>query len=283
MYFNESLLEESFKTLFENEGYICNLGEEIESRNIKEVIIKEDLIRFIKSKYTELSDEEINLIVNTIENISDDTLYDVNKKFNKYITEGMLFKRMNTDDKDLMIDLVDINDINSNIFRFVNQVEIKGYEFRIPDGIIFVNGLPLVVLEFKSAIREESTIYNAYKQITIRYMRDIPDLFKYNSFVVISDGVNNKYGSLFADYDYYYSWRRQEEDFEEVDGIDSAFSMVMGLFKKERFIDIVKNFVYFPDKANVETKMVSRYSQYFAATKLHDNIKRNMKPWGNGK
>ena len=172
MYFNESLLEESFKTLFENEGYICNLGEEIESRSIKEVIIKEDLIKFIKSKYTELSDEEINLIANTIENISDDTLYDLNKKFNKYLTEGMLFKRMNADDKDLMIDLVDINDINSNIFRFVNQVEIKGYEFRIPDGIIFVNGLPLVVLEFKSAIREEATIYNAYEQITIRYMRN---------------------------------------------------------------------------------------------------------------
>ena len=221
MYFNESLLEESFKTLFENEGYICNLGEEIESRSIKEVIIKEDLIKFIKSKYTELSDEEINLIANTIENISDDTLYDLNKKFNKYLTEGMLFKRMNADDKDLMIDLVDINDINSNIFRFVNQVEIKGYEFRIPDGIIFVNGLPLVVLEFKSAIREEATIYNAYEQITIRYMRDIPDLFKYNSFVVISDGVNNKYGSVFADYDYYYSWRRQDDNFEEVDGIDS--------------------------------------------------------------
>lgn len=283
MYFNESLLEESFKTLFENEGYICNLGEEIESRSIKEVIIKEDLIKFIKSKYTELSDEEINLIANTIENISDDTLYDLNKKFNKYLTEGMLFKRMNADDKDLMIDLVDINDINSNIFRFVNQVEIKGYEFRIPDGIIFVNGLPLVVLEFKSAIREEATIYNAYEQITIRYMRDIPDLFKYNSFVVISDGVNNKYGSVFADYDYYYSWRRQDDNFEEVDGIDSAFSMVMGLFKKERFIDIVKNFVYFPDKANIETKMISRYSQYFAATKLHDSIKRNMKPHGNGK
>ena len=65
MYFNESLLEESFKTLFENEGYICNLGEEIESRNIKEVIIKKDLIKFIKSKYAELSDEEIDLIVNT--------------------------------------------------------------------------------------------------------------------------------------------------------------------------------------------------------------------------
>ena len=206
MYFNESLLEESFKTLFENEGYFCNLGEEIESRSKKEVLIKEDLIKFIKSNYAELTDNEVNLIVNYIENISDDTLYDVNKKFNKYLTEGMLFKRLNTEDKDLMINLIDVNNINSNIFRFVNQVEIQGYEFRIPDGIIYVNGLPLVVLEFKSAIREEATIYNAYEQITVRYMRDIPDLFKYNSFVVISDGVNNKYGSVFADYDYYYSY-----------------------------------------------------------------------------
>lgn len=283
MYFNEFLLEESFKTLFQNEGYICNLGEEIKSRTIKEVIIKDDLVSYLKSKYPVLNDDEINLIVNNIENISDDTLYDVNKKFNGYLTEGMLFKRINHDDKDLMIDLIDFNDLNSNIFRFVNQVEIKGYEFRIPDGVIFVNGLPLVVLEFKSAIREEATIYDAYEQLTIRYARDIPDLFKYNSFVVISDGVNNKYGSLFADYDYYYSWRRQDDDFEEVDGIDSAFSMVMGLFKKERFINIVKNFIYFPDKANTETKMVSRYSQYFAATKLHDSIKKNMKPRGNGK
>ena len=283
MYFNESLLEESFKTLFENEGYFCNLGEEIESRSKKEVLIKEDLIKFIKSNYAELTDNEVNLIVNYIENISDDTLYDVNKKFNKYLTEGMLFKRLNTEDKDLMINLIDVNNINSNIFRFVNQVEIQGYEFRIPDGIIYVNGLPLVVLEFKSAIREEATIYNAYEQITVRYMRDIPDLFKYNSFVVISDGVNNKYGSVFADYDYYYSWRRQEDNFEEVDGIDSAFSMVMGLFKKERFMNILKNFIYFPDKANTEIKMVSRYSQYFAATKLHNNIKNNMKPLGNGK
>lgn len=257
MYFNESLLEESFKTLFENEGYICNLGEEIESRTVNDVIIKEDLINFLKSKYPELNDDEINLIVKNIDNISDDTLYDVNKKFNKYLTEGMLFKRINADDKDLMIDFVDSNNVNSNTFRFVNQVEIKGYEFRIPDGIIFVNGLPLVVLEFKSAIREEATIYNAYEQITKRYVRDIPDLFKYNSFVVISDGVNNKYGSVFADYDYYYGWRRRDENFEEVDGIDSAFSMVMGLFKKDRFIDIIKNFVYFPDKANVEIKMVS--------------------------
>jgi type I restriction enzyme R subunit len=81
---------------------------------------------------------------------------------------------------------------DNNIYKFVNQLEIFGTEKRIPDGIVYINGLPLVVFEFKSAIREEATIYDAFKQLTVRYRRDIPELFKYNAFCVISDGVNNK-------------------------------------------------------------------------------------------
>ena len=76
---------------------------------------------------------------------------------------------------------------------------------RISDGIVYVNGLPVVVLEFKSAVKEDTTIMDAYKQFTVRYRRDIPDLFKYNAFVVISDGVNSKYGSLFSPYDFFYA------------------------------------------------------------------------------
>jgi type I restriction enzyme R subunit len=77
-------------------------------------------------------------------------------------------------------------------------LEIEGCEKRIPDGILYINGIPVVVFEFKSAIREEATIYNAYEQLTVRYQCDIPELFKYNAFCVISDGVNNKVGSFFA-------------------------------------------------------------------------------------
>ena len=86
----------------------------------------------------------------------------------------------------------------NNLFKIVNQLEITGSEKRIPDGILYINGLPLVVFEFKSAIREEATVWHAYDQITNRYQRDIPELFKYNAFCVISDGVNNKAGSFFA-------------------------------------------------------------------------------------
>ena len=78
----------------------------------------------------------------------------------------------------------------------VNQLEIVGRERRIPDGILYINGLPVVVFEFKSSTREEATIHDAYIQLTTRYRRDIPELFKYNAFCVISDGVNSKVGSL---------------------------------------------------------------------------------------
>ena len=108
---------------------------------------------------------------------------------------------------------------DTNIYKFVNQLEIFGSEKRIPDGIIYINGLPLVVFEFKSAIREEATIYDAFKQLTVRYRRDIPELFKYNAFCVISDGVNNKSGSFFAPYEFFYGWRRVEGLAKDVDGI----------------------------------------------------------------
>jgi type I restriction enzyme R subunit len=97
-----------------------------------------------------------------------------------------------------------------NIFKIVTQLMIVGSEKRIPDGILYINGLPLVVFEFKSAIREEATIHDAYTQLTVRYQRDIPELFKYNAFCVISDGVNSKCGSFFASYEFYYAWRKAE-------------------------------------------------------------------------
>ena len=184
----------------------------------------------------------------------------------------------------MFIRLIDFENIQSNIFKVVNQFEVQGVEcLRIPDTVVFINGLPLVVIEFKSATRENATIFNAYEQLTVRYMRDIPDLFKYNAFVVISDGVNNKYGSLFADYDYFYAWRKIEDEEREVDGINSLYSMVKGLFRKDRLLSVIKDFIFFPDQSQNELKVVCRYPQYFAATKLLENIKLHIKPEGDGK
>ena len=166
----------------------------------------------------------------------------------------------------------------------VNQLQIQGSEKRIPDGILYINGLPLVVFEFKSAIREEATIHDAYVQLTTRYRRDIPELLKYNALCVISDGVNNKMGSLFAAYEFFYAWRKVTGDEKiEKDGIDSLFTMINGLFDKARLRDVIHNFIFFPDSSKKEEKIVCRYPQYYAARKLFANIQEHRRPDGDGK
>lgn len=100
---------------------------------------------------------------------------------------------------------------------------------------------------------------------------------------MISDGVNNKVGSLFSKYDYFYSWRKINPEDEAVDGINSLYSMISGLFNKHRLLDVIRNFIYFPDTAKDDVKILCRYPQYYAAKKLYDNILMSLKPHGNGK
>ncbi|MDA3971262.1 MAG: HsdR family type I site-specific deoxyribonuclease, partial [Desulfobulbaceae bacterium] len=171
-----------------------------------------------------------------------------------------------------------------NIYKMVNQLEITGYEKRIPDGILYINGLPLVVFEVKSANREEATLHDAYVQLTVRYKRDIPELFKYNGFCVISDGVNNRAGSFFAPYEFFYGWRKTDgSDLIEKDGIDSLYSMIRGMFDQYRLRNILRNFIYLPDVSRKEEKILCRYPQYYAAIKLYANIKGHRRPEGDGK
>ena len=213
------------------------------------------------------------------------TLYEANKTIMSMIIDGFVFNREDRDKKDIFIELLNFEEPKQNIFKIVSQLEIEGYNYqiRIPDGIIYVNGLPLVVLEFKTAIQENTTIMDAYIQLTVRYQRDILEIFKYNAFVVISDGANSKYGSLFTPYEFFYAWRKVYDDDREVDGINSLFTMIDGLLAQERLLAVIKNFIYFPDSTDKNTKIICRYPQFFAANNLYENVKMHMKPNGNGK
>lgn len=282
---NEAQLELSVMELFQQEGYEYLSGDSI-LRETTDVLLKDDLRMYLMMKYAAdgITSNEIETIIFGLVRASHEPLYDANKEMLNKIIEGFVLRREDKTKKDLFIRLIDFDNVHNNIFKVVNQVEIQGkHELRIPDAIVYVNGLPLVVIEFKSATRENATIHNAYEQLTVRYTRDIPDLFKYNAFVVISDGANNKYGSIFAGYDYFYAWRKIDDGVEEVDGINSLYSMVKGLFRKDRLIAVIKDFIFFPDQSNKELKLVCRYPQYFAATKLLENIKVHQKPDGDGK
>lgn len=282
---NEAQLELSVMELFQQEGYEYLSGDSI-LREKSDVLLKDDIRSYLMLKYAAdgITSNEIETIILGLVRASYDPLYDANKDMLTKVIDGFVLRREDKTKKDLFIRLIDFDNFQNNIFKVVNQVEIQGkHELRIPDAIVYVNGLPLVVIEFKSATRENATIYNAYEQLTIRYARDIPDLLKYNAFVVISDGANNKYGSIFADYDYFYSWRKIDDGVDEVDGINSLFSLIKGLFRKDRLVAVIKNFVFFPDQSSKELKIVCRYPQFFAATKLLENIKVHQKPVGDGK
>jgi type I restriction enzyme R subunit len=308
MKFTEEKLEKAFTELLGHEGYPHHLGTTI-IRKPDEVLIEEDLQNFLLSQYTNqgITINEAKSIILQLKTLPSSDLYESNKTFIRMLSDGFILKREDRSKKDIYIHLIDYSGLNcqknlvdsqsflmaaepeaefgkdNNIYRFVNQLEIQGSEKRIPDGIVYINGLPLVVFEFKSAIREEATIFDAYNQLTVRYRRDIPELFKYNSFCIISDGANNKAGSFFAHYEFFYAWRRVAGLAKDVDGIDSLYTLIQGMFHHDRLRDIIRNFIYFPDSSKKNEKIVCRYPQYYAARCLFNNVKKAQKPYGDGK
>lgn len=284
-YFNEHALEMSVMDFLQDEGYAYVCGNKIH-RERTEVLLVYDLKQYLLNRYAKegITLSEIDGIILKLRNISG-TIYEANKAVYKLVSDGFILNREDRSQKDLFIELIDFENMENNNFKVVNQFEISGInnQIRIPDGIVFVNGIPVVVIEFKSAVKENTTILDAYKQLAVRYRRDIPELFKYNAFVVISDGVNNKYGSFFSPYNFFYAWRKIESEDTELDGINSLITMVKGLFRKDRLLAVIKDCIYFPDCSDKDLKIVCRYPQFFAANKLFDNIKEHQRPDGDGK
>jgi type I restriction enzyme R subunit len=300
MKFTEAQLEQAFIHLLQDEQMTHLVGGEVrknEFQGVEEpptqyghivtekVLIDADLRNYLKSNYAKdyITDAEVDSIIRDLERLPSSDLYDSNKTFMKMVSDGFLLKREDRNQKDIFIQLIDYSDKDNNSYKIVNQLAIKGYEMRIPDLILYINGLPLVVFEFKTAIQENTTIHDAYVQLTTRYKRDIPELFKYNAFCVISDGVNTKSGSFFAPYEFFYAWRKIEGMPNEVDGIDAMFTLIQGMFNRKRLRDIIQNFIYLPDSSKKNEKIVCRYPQYYAAVKLFENIKNHQKPLGDGK
>lgn len=283
--FNEHALEMSIMQLFKDEGYTYVSGDQIH-RERTEVLLIDNLKQYLYNRYAKdgITSGEVEGIILSLHNISG-TIYEANKAVYKLISDGFILNREDRTQKDIFIELIDFENPENNIFNVVNQFEIDGInnQRRIPDGIVFVNGIPVVVLEFKSAVKENTTIMDAYTQLTVRYRRDIPEIFKYNAFIVISDGANNKYGSFFSSYDFFYAWRKVEDGDVELDGINSLVTMVQGLFRKDRLLAVIKDFIYFPDNSDKDLKIVCRYPQFFAANKLFNNIKEHVRPAGDGK
>ena len=280
--FTESELEKAIIELFKQQGYTYLRGDEIH-RPFQDVLLYDDLKAFLLSRYPDLTQSELSKIISRLENIPSSPLYEGNRDTYRLISEGFDFVREDASKIGIHIRFIDFDNVDKNSFKVVNQFIVEDGHTRIPDMLIFINGIPVGIFEFKSAIEEGKTVHNACEQITIRYARDIPALLKYTSLSVICDGANTRLGTIFTPYEFYYAWNKANEQDTVANGISSLFTMVEGAFAKDRVLSILRDFIFYPDDSEKEEAIICRYPQFFAANKMLANIKGHKKPEGDGK
>ena len=280
--FTESELEKAIIELFKQQGYTYLHGDEIH-RPFKDVLLYDDLKAFLLSQYPDLTQSELSKIISRLDNLPAVPLYEGNRDTYRLISEGFDFVREDPSKIGLHINFIDFDNIDNNSFKVINQFIVEDGQTRIPDMLIFINGIPVSIFEFKSAIEEGKTIHNAWEQITIRYARDIPSLLKYTALSVICDGANTRLGTIFTPYEFYYAWNKANEQDTVANGISSLFTMVEGAFAKDRVLSILRDFIFYPDDSEKQEAIICRYPQFFAANKMLSNIKAHKKPEGDGK
>lgn len=282
--FTEDELERAIIELFRQQKYEYTYGEDIH-RRFEDILLEDDLCTFLNQKYKDknLSDVEKKKIIAKLSLIPSTPLYNSNREAFSLAVEGFDLGRDNINDVALHIDYIDFDHPKNNIFRVVNQYSVQGSHLRRPDLLIFINGIPIGICEFKTAIEEDKTIHDAWEQIAIRYTRDIPNLLKYCFLSVISDGANTKLGSIFTPYKFYYAWNKANDKDKVSNGLSSLLTMIEGAFSKERVLKVLRDFVFYPDDSKKDEVIVCRYPQFFAAEKMLDNIKLHMRPDCDGK
>lgn len=282
--FTEAELEQAIIELFTVQGYTYVHGGNIH-RQYEDILLLDDLRSFLTARYAaeNLSDVEIQKIINKLNLINATLLYIGNREAFWLVNEGFDLIRDDISKIALHVDYIDFDHPENNIFKVVNQYSVQGEHLRRPDLLVFINGIPVAICEFKTAIEEDTTIYDAWEQITIRYCRDIPKLMRYCFLSVISDGANTRMGSIFTPYQYYYSWNKANDTDKASNGISSLFTMIKGAFAKNRVLSLLRDFVFYPDDSAENEAIVCRYPQFFGAQRMLDSIRQHLRPAGDGK
>ena len=282
--YSESNFENSVIELFEKQNYIYECGYDIHRTN-EEIILIDDFKEYLFIIYSELNlqDEEIDGIIHNLLSARGTSLYETMEMTLNELRKGVVIDRSNYGLKDELIEYFDYDNVENNVFKIVNQFEVKDYAVRRPDLVVFINGIPVSVIELKTISETSVKLHDAYEQLHIRYFRDIENLMRFSFISVISDGVNTKCGSLFADYKHYFPWKSVDGKNYSDDGIPSLFTMVEGLFDHGTLLNLIHHYVYFPDTSKNDLMVLPKYSQYYATELLFENIKEHMRPKGDGK
>ena len=289
--FTEAELEEAILTLLNEQGWDIASGEDVlrsedESGNTyEEVLLLPEIKAYLRSRYSAdyITEDEIDRIISIIRGESTVNLFQASRATFSRLVEGFSFQRDDAAMQPLHIQLIDFDILDNNHFQVINQFTVREAAERRPDALLFINGIPFYICEFKSAIVEDATLFNAWEQITVRYRRDIPELLKYTSLVLLCDGPNTKLGTVFTPYEYFYAWNKANEKDKVSNGISSLFTMIEGALAPKRILSILHDFVFYADGSKHEIEIVCRYPQFFGAHKMCDSIRQALRPDGDGK
>ncbi len=263
---NESTLEQVIIVELQKNGYEYFYGPDI-SRDYHEVILR-DCFETAMSKINQgIHDDMVEEAYKSIKNLGLLKLEDMNAAFHKYLIEGVPVNyRMNGELRTYTVKLIDFANPERNEFYVVNQYTVIEYKNKRPDVLVFVNGIPLVLFELKNITNEDTTIENAYKQVK-NYQMDIPSLFYYNAFNVISDGLDTRMGTITSDFTRYMVWKSENGEKPEEGGLNYFSVLLNGVFLKARLLDLIRNFIVFQNSKGKTTKIIAGYHQYFAVRK----------------
>ena len=261
--FNEEQLEDATLNIFEELGYERLNGYNID-RDYHNVFMENNLFDDLCKINKDFNDSQIQDAIKTIKTLSHGNPVEDNKIFTRYLLEGVPVQVKTTNGYQYKnVKLIDFDNINANHFQAINQYTIIEFDTKRPDIIVFINGIPLVVIELKTATNEDVKLEDAYTQLTGYRNVYIPSLFKYNQFLVISDGVTAKAGTITSPYSRFSDWKKIESYDEVYENMPTHETLFKGMFKKDRLLDIIQNFILFSD----DKKILAQYHQYFGVKK----------------
>lgn len=277
----EAAYENSVIELFQHLGYMHVYGPDIENRDFYSPLyldILEDSIYRINPNVPKSAIQEALF---KIKNFDNGELLQQNKIFMDYLQNGITVRYLeNGEQCSTIVYLIDYKNVDNNSFIVANQWTFVENSEKRPDVLLFINGLPLVLFELKSPSREETDSSQAYRQIK-NYMKEIPSMFIYNAICVMSDLLISKAGTITSDETRYMEWKTRDGNYEN-NQYAQFDTFVEGIFQKERFLDILKNFICFNNDGPNTFKILAGYHQYFAVKKAIESTKHATQTDGKG-
>lgn len=277
MSFAEDNYENAVIELIRDElGYDYIYGPDI-TRDYTESLYLDALTPSLERINPTLPSVAITEAVNKLRNFENGSLLQKNVVFMNYLQNGIEVSYFyKGEEKASLVNIIDFENVDRNSFTVINQWTIIEYSNKRPDLIVFLNGIPVVVFELKSPSREETDASDAYLQLKT-YQKEIPCLFNYNAFCVLSDLATSKAGTITAGEDRFMEWKTIDGSYENTQYAQWD-TFIEGMFEKKRFLDILKNFICFSG----DTKILAAYHQYFAVLKAASSTIKATKTDGRG-